>query len=80
MVTHNKANNIYEKQPSPAPKSQKNMDSHPKQKNGIARPNGSKNCGNRSAWSGPARCVSGVSVEKLWGKHLGLFGHGRCLD
>ena len=52
-MTHNTANSIYERQPPPAPISQKNPDRHPEPENGTAKSNGSKTCGNNSS-----RCLS----------------------
>ena len=64
-MTHDTANNI-RKKPSPAPKYQKNVDSHPKPEHGTAKFDGSKSRGNNAShyldmgfvdrrWSPPSR-------------------------
>ena len=54
----------------PAPKSQKPRDRHPKPENRAAKFNGSKSCGNRSAYLGPARCAyRGQCRSRTWQSH-----------
>ena len=62
MMTHNTANNICERQPSPAPKSLKRLDRHPKPENGTAKFDGSKSCGNGTSVLFPHGCCLGGAI------------------